>query len=143
MRRITEPVFCKVISKIGYITLRRDEHLGYSSQCFFKCFCMVFPCNYPTYYKQLPAITMLILRVILANHRGVSRTSETSKMESLIKIVNIFYPLTIVAELSILDVFGGPGYGSESRNSFFNLRNTSGPILFINNNNSNDRSKMK
>ena len=36
-------------------------------------------------------------------------------MESFATIVNGFQPLTIVAKLSILDVYGGPGYASVMR----------------------------
>ena len=39
----------------------------------------------------------------------------TSKTESLPAVVNDFLPLTIVTKLSILDVFGGPGYALVSK----------------------------
>ena len=42
-----------------------------------------------------------------------SGLQQISEIESLATIVYRFYPLTIVAKLSILDVCGSPGYASE------------------------------
>ena len=50
--------------------------------------------------------------------RSVPKTLQTSKMKSFTTIVNGFQPLTIVTNLSIVDVCGDPGYTSGSINSF-------------------------
>ena len=47
-------------------------------------------------------------------HRGVTRTPQTSKVESFARIVNAFWSLTIVAKLSILDVYSSPRYASDT-----------------------------
>ena len=44
--------------------------------------------------------------------KGVAMTPETSEMKSFTTIVNDHKPLTIVAKLSTLDVWMGPGYVS-------------------------------
>ena len=45
----------------------------------------------------------------------------TSKMESFATIVNGYKPLTIVAKLSILNVFGSPGYASDISLDWINV----------------------
>ena len=46
-----------------------------------------------------------------------SEPCQKSKMEFFAKIINGFYPLIILAECSVLDVWQGPEYASASTSS--------------------------